>query len=112
MSESISSLRYQAPDDDASFVEFVNTLLDADGTRWVLQLEPRAFLGSAAIGALVRWQKRLEDEDGMLVLVQPGCGVLRVVRMLGLEQVLRVFETEEEAVAYLDGSGETLAARR
>jgi anti-anti-sigma factor len=105
MSESISIIRYRAPDDDAVFVEFLGTVAEEDGTRWVLHLQPRAFLGSAAIGALIRWQKRLQDEGGMLVLAQAGRAAERVVRMLGLEEVLQVFESELEATAFLAGGG-------
>ena len=101
MSDSISIIRYRAPDDDAAFVAFLGTVAEEAGTRWVLQLEPRAFLGSAAFGALLGWQKHLHELDGLVVLAQAGRGALRVLRMLGLDEILQVFDTEADAVAFL-----------
>jgi anti-sigma B factor antagonist len=60
------------------------------------------FLDSTALGALIRGFRRATDAGGALVLVGPQERVMKIFRITGLTQVIRVFPDTAAARAYLN----------
>ena len=77
--------------------------LDAGSTRVVIDLAEVSFIDSLSLSALVGARRKLGD-SGRLAVVAVHEYVLLILQATGLEQVLDVFATREEAVAFVQGS--------
>jgi anti-sigma B factor antagonist len=78
----------------------LNEALDAGTTRIVADLAEVSFIDSLSLSALVAARRRLGD-SGRLAVVAVHEYVRLILQATGLEQVLDVFETREEAVAFV-----------
>jgi anti-anti-sigma factor len=81
-------------------------LLGADGARLVVDLWEVRFLGSGGLGELVKLGMRLRERGGGLVLARPRPPVRKLVALVGLDEVLPLCETLEEAWARLGAPAE------
>lgn len=88
---------------DATSVEQLrpelNRLADAGRIRVILDLSGVTFLDSSGLGALVSCHRRLQLLGGRLRLVCRNDLVLRVFRLTGLDKVMPISATLEEALA-------------
>jgi anti-sigma B factor antagonist len=77
--------------------EPLHELVEQRKHRHVVDLREVTFLDSTGLGILVSDHKRLRDRDGSLhVVCQPGI-VSRVFRLTGVDRVVPLVETVEEA---------------
>ena len=89
--------------------EPLRRVIDRHGPRVVLDLAACPFVGSGGLGALIRAQIRLRELGGDLVIARPRTQFCRTIDLLGLRGPLRVFASDDEALAQL-GSTEDAAA--
>jgi anti-anti-sigma factor len=80
----------------------VERLLGSDGTRLVMDLEQTSFLGSAGLGLFVKLGKRLRERGGGVALARARPPVQRLLRAVGLGQVIPLFPEIEQASAHLE----------
>src|SRR5690242_5139905 len=73
--------------------------IDEHGGRVVLDLAPLSFLDSTGLGLLVSAHRRAAEVGGELRLAQPSQAIQRVLHVTGLDQVVAIFATAEEATA-------------
>lgn len=80
--------------------------IGADARKVVLNVREVRFLNLSNLGYVVGIARRLRERDGDLVLSEPS-GLLRsTIRTLGLDQALRVFDRDHQAVRHLrEGNG-------
>jgi anti-sigma B factor antagonist len=76
--------------------------VDAGKTRIVVDLAEVSFIDSLSLSALVGTHRKLGD-SGHLALVAVHEYVKLILQASGLEQVLDVFATREEAAAFVQG---------
>lgn len=81
----------------------LNEAIDAGNKRIVMDLAEVSFIDSLSLSALVGARRKLGD-DGRLALVAVHEYVRLILQATGLEQVLDVFETRAEAVAFVQGA--------
>jgi anti-anti-sigma factor len=74
--------------------------VDAGTKRVVVDLADVSFIDSLSLSALVGARRRLGD-DGRLAVVAAHEYVRLILQATGLEQVLDVFDTRDEAVAFV-----------
>jgi anti-anti-sigma factor len=74
--------------------------VDAGTKRVVVDLADVSFIDSLSLSALVGARRRL-GEDGRLAIVAVHEYVRLILQATGLEQVLDVFDTRDEAVAFV-----------
>jgi anti-anti-sigma factor len=77
--------------------------LGEEGSRLVVDLSGVTFMGSAALGMLVKLSMRLHDLGGGLALASPPPGVLRMLKMVGLGVALPSFPGVGAAAEHLAG---------
>ena len=76
--------------------------IDAGKTSVVVDLAEVSFIDSLSLSALVGARRRLDD-SGRLAIVAVHEYVLLILQATGLEQVLDVFATRDEAAAFVQG---------
>jgi len=91
--------------------EKLDALIQTGVTRLVFNLKNLKFINSSALGYLIKTQKRLRELDGELALAEPSKFFQSTVATLGLDQVFKIFGTDEEAVRQFAGSGEAKTAK-
>jgi anti-sigma B factor antagonist len=82
--------------------------IDAGATRLILDLSGATFVDSTAIGALVSVATLLNDLDGgslLLVCPDENRRVLRIFEIAGVESLMAVHGSREEALAELATAG-------
>lgn len=75
--------------------------VDAGGENVVVDLREVTFVDSAGFSALLAASKRLGARGGHLVLITTDESVLRMLRIMGLTEVMPVAATSEDAWATL-----------
>jgi anti-sigma B factor antagonist len=81
----------------------LNEAIDAGNKKVVIDLAQVSFIDSLSLSALVAARRRIGD-DGRLAVVAMHEYVRLILQATGLEQVLDVFETREDAVAFVQGA--------
>lgn len=77
--------------------------IDGGKNRVVVDMAEVSFIDSVSLSALVGAQRKLAD-DGRLAIVAAHEYVRLILQATGLEQVLNVFASRDEAVAFVQGS--------
>jgi len=76
--------------------------VDSGATRLVVDLAEVSFIDSLSLSALVGTRRKLGD-SGRLAIVAVHDYVKLILQASGLEQVLDVFTTRDQAVAFVTG---------
>jgi anti-anti-sigma factor len=76
---------------------------DGGAKRIVVDLAEVSFIDSLSLSALVAAHRKLGD-DGRIAIVAVHEYVRLILQATGLEQVLDVFETRDDAVAFVQGA--------
>lgn len=83
------------------FQEEVEDVLERGVNHVLLNMRLVKFVNSTALGAVIKAFKRCKAEGGELVIGQPSIFVKKVVSQLGIDQLVPMFDNEEEAVKHL-----------
>jgi anti-sigma B factor antagonist len=73
-------------------------LMDAGHRDFIVDLTEAGFIDSTGIGVLVGALKRLREAGGSLVVVCPSEDMLKLFRVIGLEDVIPVYRGRENAL--------------
>lgn len=69
--------------------------------RVVLNLRMVKFINSTALGAIIKASKALAGQGGALAISRPSAFCRDILEKVGLDRVVRIFDTDEEAVEHL-----------
>lgn len=95
--------RLQGDADAASAAALREALVALTAYRKVvLDFSGVAFIDSAGLGCLIAGARRIHAAEGDVVLCCPRRAVGRVLRTVGMERVIPMTETIDEAIACLD----------
>ena len=86
---------YSAPE----LKERITRSIDEGRTRLVIDMSEATFIDSTAIGVLVGGLRRVQEQGGSLNLVCTHEDILRVLDIVGLDQVFAIHESREDALA-------------
>lgn len=79
-----------------SFEMYLKSLKSRGVLRIAVEMSQVDSVVSGAIGALMGMADELEVLNGRLVLLTPNVKVLNVFRRMGLDQVFRIYDSEED----------------
>ena len=79
------------------FEEYLDSVIEGQNVRLVLNCDAIVFVSSAGIGALSGAVKRCRDLKGDLRLCNVREPVRKVIEMLGLHSVVRIYDSERAA---------------
>lgn len=91
---------FDTPEVDG-FQAHVDSAIDEQIFKIVINLGQMSFINSTALGALIRAQKRLNQYGGDLALAEPSPFASGVFKTLGIDRKIRCFAAEAQAVEYL-----------
>jgi anti-anti-sigma factor len=77
----------------------VDALIKAGIVRVVLNLRLVKFINSTALGAMIKASKLLAAKNGKLVISRPSSFCRDIIEKVGLDRVVTVFDSDEEAAA-------------
>jgi anti-sigma B factor antagonist len=83
--------------------ERLTEAIESGNTRVVVDIADVSFIDSLSLSALVGARRKL-GENGRLAIVATHEYVLLILQATGLEQVMDVFTTRDDAVAFVQGA--------
>jgi len=102
------AILYLAGEFDTYYVpalqEEVDGLLKANVNSAVLNLRLVKFINSTALGAIIKASKQFGDAGGRMVIAHPSKFCRDILEKVGLDRVVPIYDTDEEAAANLDKS--------
>ena len=85
--------------------EKLDALINTGAKKLVFNLRFLKFINSSALGYLIKTRKRLAEIDGELCIAQPSKFFQSTITTLGIDQIFKIFPTDEEAVKYFHEAG-------
>ena len=82
-----------------SVEEAVTAALDGGHPRVLLDFTDVTFIDSTGLGVLVKSHRRAQSLRSSFAVVHPTPHTRKLMRVLGLDQLLRVYDTADEALA-------------
>ncbi|MBL8859775.1 MAG: STAS domain-containing protein [Planctomycetes bacterium] len=79
----------------------IDALIKAGIVRVALNLRFVKFINSTALGAMIKASKQLSGKGGKLVVSRPSPFCRDIIGKVGLDRVVSVFDTDEEASEFL-----------
>jgi anti-sigma B factor antagonist len=76
-------------------------VLEGGVTHLLIDLSGTEYLDSTAMGALVGVMKRVSEAGGWIRLIAPKPRIRRLFEITRLDQILPIFDSEEQALADL-----------
>ncbi|MEM7198682.1 MAG: STAS domain-containing protein [Planctomycetota bacterium] len=83
------------------FQEEVESLLAQGINHVIVNMRLVKFVNSTALGAIIKAYKRCKAEGGELVVARPSSFVSKVVRSLGIDQLVPLFDDEDAATKHI-----------
>ena len=77
----------------------VTGALGSGFTTVLLDFADVTFIDSTGLGVLVRAHRSAESLDAVFAVVHPTPQTLKLIRLLGLDQLLHVYDSQEQALA-------------
>ncbi len=84
-----------------SLQDEIQTLLDSGIAHVILNLRMVKFINSTALGAIIKVHKLCKAASGELVVAQPSAFVRDVIGKIGIDQLVPVYDDEEQAVKHV-----------
>ena len=88
----------------------VEGLIAAGVVHVVLNLRLVKFINSTALGAIIKSSKTLAAENGKMVIARPSAFCRDIIEKVGLDRVVPIYDTDEEAGEALTDSARPAAA--
>jgi len=104
--DGVGLLRIRGSVDAHTFADFEQALirLEKEGIVWIMaDLSEMDYISSIGLNYLVNRRVHLLQQDGDLVLIKPQPAIAKILKMLGLMEVLRIVSSMEEAWALRKG---------
>ena len=79
----------------------IDALIKAGVVHVILDLRFVKFINSTALGSIIKASKLLHAKNGRLVIAHPSVFCRDIIEKVGLDRVVNVFDTTEEAAARL-----------
>jgi anti-sigma B factor antagonist len=80
----------------------INDLIDEGTRELIVDLSETAFVDSTGLGVLLASMKRLRSCDGELVIIDSSSNVIKTFRVAGVDQILTIVRSYDQASAALD----------
>lgn len=90
------------PQSGKDFKDTINSLTEGEGKDLLVDLEELTYMASAGFRELFLAGRKIERSGGRLVVCSLRGEVKRVFELAGFDTAYKIFETRDEATAYLN----------
>lgn len=87
----------------------VDALIRGGVTRAVLNLRLVKFINSTALGAIIKASKSFSSKGGKMVIARPSSFCREIIGKVGVDRVVPIFDTDEDAQRALFGDSKPAA---
>lgn len=79
--------------------ERITKLVEGDSTKFIIDFEEVTHINSLAMGILRGKLKVVKEMGGDIKLIKLNEHIKTIFEMIGLDEIFKIYETEDEAVA-------------
>jgi anti-anti-sigma factor len=83
-----------------TFSQKIDAMIEAGDRQLILDLHALKFINSAALGYLIKTNKRVREPGGEMVLARPSRFIQKTLVTLGLDSVFTAYPTVEDAILH------------
>lgn len=85
------------------FSSYLDHILNEESGPVVINFQGINYMDSTGLGELVGYLQKFEDLQRKMVLVRPSQRIMALLKITRLDDVFKIFESNEEALEYLGG---------
>jgi anti-sigma B factor antagonist len=85
------------------FSQTLDNVLRKEKTNVVINFSRINYIDSTGMGELIGYLSKFSGENRQVVLVNPSGRILRLLEVVRLDKIFKLFEDEDAAVAYAEG---------
>jgi anti-sigma B factor antagonist len=93
-------------ENQAYFVDIINTILDDGIANIVVNMQFVSYIDSSGLWALFEGFKKAGQQNGHLVLMNPTKDVKRVLDITKMSSKIKIISNEKEALEYLSSNSD------
>ncbi len=86
----------------APLAKAIDKVIEGGDLKLCFNVKRLTFINSSGLGYILKVRKRVVAEGGDVVLAEPSKFLRKVMATLGLDRVVTLFETEDEALEYFE----------
>lgn len=86
------------------FEKKITELVNDNDINLVLKLNKLRYINSSSMGILIKFVDILKEKGGGIVLAEAPTDIKNPINLLGLDSVIQMVDTEDDAIALLDGT--------
>jgi len=87
------------------FSQTLENVLLNETTNIVIDFTRINYIDSTGIGELIGYLSKFSGEDRQVILVNPSERIFRLLKVVRLDKVFKIFPDEDSAVAYAEAQG-------
>jgi anti-sigma B factor antagonist len=95
-------------ENQAYFVDIINTILDDGITNIIVNMEFISYIDSSGLWALFEGFKKARQKNGKLVLLNPTKDVRRVLDITKMSSKIKIASAEKDAIEYIESSDQDI----
>lgn len=77
---------------------------EAEKPYLILDFADLTYMNSKSIGYLTDWYSRVSEKGGMIAIAQPQPNILDILKVVGITQIVTIYDTIEAATNAMSGS--------
>jgi anti-sigma B factor antagonist len=85
------------------FSQTLDNVLRKEKTNVVINFSRINYIDSTGMGELIGYLSKFSGENRQVVLVNPSGRILRLLEVVRLDKIFKLFQDEDAAVAYAEG---------
>jgi len=87
------------------FSQTLENVLHHESTNVVIDFTRINYIDSTGLGELIGYLSKFSGEQRQVILVNPSDRILKLLRVVRLDKVFKIFPDEDSAVAYAESQG-------
>ena len=87
------------------FSQTLENVLRHESTNVVIDFTRINYIDSTGLGELIGYLSKFSGEQRQVILVNPSDRILKLLRVVRLDKVFKIFPDEDSAVAYAESQG-------
>ncbi len=87
------------------FSQTLDKVLRNETTSIMIDFTRINYIDSTGLGELIGYLSKFSGEDRQVILVNPSERILRLLKVVRLDKVFKIFPDEDSAVAYAEAQG-------